>query len=124
MEPNVAHDQHHCVVIHMEERQPLKGPTKDDQEGVHKLVDFGEVEDIGPEEERPRWWGFGWEADDPERVRCVGEDGDQGTNGHDEGEEEEVEVVDGGDGFEAAWFDKWEREVGEEESEGEVGDDS
>lgn len=84
VEPEVAHEQHHGVVVDVEEGEAVEGAADDDEEGVDELVDFREVEDVCPEEERTGRRCFWWEADDPEGVRRVGEDGDQGTHGHDE----------------------------------------
>lgn len=94
----------------MEEGQPPSGITDNDQKGVHEFKDLGEVEDVGPEKEGPSGRGMQWEANDPVEVRSVGEDGEGATDGHDEGEEEEGEVVDGGDGFEEAGAEGGERD--------------
>lgn len=76
VQPEVAHDQNHGVVVHMEESEAVEGATDDDEERVHELIDFGEVENVSPEEKGPGRRGFRREADDPERVGGVGEDGD------------------------------------------------
>lgn len=39
-QPQVAHDQHGRVVVHVEEGQPLDGATQDDEEGVEEFEDF------------------------------------------------------------------------------------
>ena len=95
LQPDVAHDHHVGVVVHVEEREPLDGVAEDDEEGVHKLEDLGEVEDVGPEEDGPSGLGVWREADDPAEVRCMRHGGEEAAKGHDEGEEQEGGVVDG-----------------------------
>ncbi|KAF7803644.1 hypothetical protein G2W53_042755 [Senna tora] len=121
--PHEAHDEDGCVVVHVEEREASDGVGEDDEERVDEFEDFGEVEDVGPEEEWAGGRGVGREAEDPAEVRSVGggEGGEDASEGHEEGEEEEEEVVDGGDGLEEAGRKGREGEEGEEESEGERG---
>ncbi|GAB4847546.1 hypothetical protein Ancab_026605 [Ancistrocladus abbreviatus] len=86
LKPNVAHD-HHCGVM-------------EDKKRVDELQDLREVEDVGPEEERATWRGLGgWEAEDPVRlvVGDLGEGGEGASDGHEEREEEDGEVVEGGE---------------------------
>lgn len=86
-EPDVAHDHDGCVVVHVEEREPVDGATEDDQKGVYELEDLGEVEDVGPEEEGPSWWCFRRDADDPVDVRRMEQGRESASDGHGEGEE-------------------------------------
>lgn len=109
----------------MEEREPsVACSSQHDQCCVSELEEFGKVEHIGPEEEGPTWRGLiGWEAEDPTAVGHHGEGGEDAPNGHEEGEEDEEEVVDGGDQAESGGAWGWEWRVEEDVGEGEVGED-
>ncbi|KAK9286810.1 hypothetical protein L1049_015215 [Liquidambar formosana] len=127
-QPQVAHDDDDGVVVHVEKREPSDGTAaEDDQEGVDEFEEFGEVEDVGPEEEGAAWRGMiGGEAEQPREERGrrgEGEGGEGAADGHGEGEEEEGEVVDGGDEAEEGGVEGGDGRVGEEEGEGEVGED-
>lgn len=123
LEPEVAHEEDGGVVVDVEEGEASEGAGEDDEERIEEFEDFGEVEDVGPEEEGPGGIGVGWEADGPAEVRGVDEEGEGAAQEHEEGEEEEEEVVEGGDGLQEAVWEGWEREEGEEEGEGEVAED-
>ncbi|KAF9685026.1 hypothetical protein SADUNF_Sadunf03G0011500 [Salix dunnii] len=103
---------------------PLWPHTHCTPKGVDKFKNFGEVEYVGPEKERPRWRGVGREANDVVEVRAGGggDDGEGAPKGHDEGEKEEHEAVEG-----CHWFEdvgssegRRERNSGEKECEEEV----
>lgn len=123
MEPYIAHDEDDGVVVHVEEGQPFDAPTQDDQEGVDKFNDFGEVEDVGPEECGSGGRGVGWEAEDPTGIGGLGGGGEGASDGHRKGEEEEEEVVGRGDGTEEEGVEGGDSGAGEEESEAEIAED-
>lgn len=101
----------------MEEREPFDGAAGEDyKKGVDEFEEFGEVEDVGPEEGGPRWWGFDREAEDPFGSGGLGEGGERAGDGHGDGEEEKEEVVGGGDGAEEGGWER--REAGEVEEGG------
>ena len=97
LQPYVAHDHHRCMVVHVEESESSWRVTQNDQKGVYEFQYLWEVEHVCPEKERPSWWGFIGDANDPMELRCVGEDGDNATKGHDEGDDEEDEAMYGWD---------------------------
>lgn len=70
----------------MEEREALKRPSEDDQEGVDEFKNLGQVEYISPEEERSNRWGARWKADNPMEVRHMVNGRESASKGHDEGE--------------------------------------
>lgn len=109
----------------MEEGQPALAATgEDDQEGVDEFEEFGEVEDVCPEEDGAIGWGLvDGEAEDVFGVGGLGEGGEGAGEGHGEGEEEEEEVVGGGDGAEEGGGESGEAGSVEEEGEGEVGEE-
>lgn len=124
-QPEVAHDHHRRVVVHVEEGQPpLAATGEDDQEGVDEFEEFGEVEDVGPEEDGAIGWGLvDGEAEDVFGVGGLGEGGEGAGEGHGEGEEEEEEIMGGGDGAEEGRGERGEAGSVEEEGEGEVGEE-
>ncbi|KAJ6704509.1 hypothetical protein OIU85_030333 [Salix viminalis] len=94
--------------------------------GVDKFKNFGEVEYVGPEKERPGWRGVGREANDVAEVRAGGggDDGEGAAKGHDEGERRKrVKLWRAVIGFEDVGSSKGrrERDSGEKECEEEVG---
>jgi hypothetical protein len=112
------------VVVDVEECEALDRIAQDDQKGVDKFKNLGEVEYVGPEKERPRLRGVGREANDVVEVRAGGgrDDGEGAAKGHDEGEKEEDEAVEGCDWFEDLRSSEGrERDSGEKECEEEVG---
>lgn len=76
--PQITHDEHSSVMVDVEEGQALDGIGEDDEKGVEEFEDFGEVEDVGPEEEGTGRRSVGWEADDVSG--CDVEDGDCGAD--------------------------------------------
>lgn len=109
-------------MVDVEEGKAFDGSGEDDEESVKEFEEFGEVEDVGPEEEGAGGRVVGREADGGAEGGGVGEDGKGGGDGHCEGEEGESEVVEGGEGFEEGRWERGEREE-EEESEGEIKED-
>ncbi|KAL2491030.1 Uncharacterized protein Adt_26658 [Abeliophyllum distichum] len=92
-EPEVTHYDNHGVVVHVKEGEATgAGFTEKDQKSVDEFEDFGEVEDVGPEEGGAlRRGACGGEADGPgvvigwHLVEC----GESTAEGHEEGEEAE-----------------------------------
>ncbi|KAL8151726.1 hypothetical protein V2J09_021534 [Rumex salicifolius] len=124
LEPQIAHHHDSRVVVHVEERQPSDAAADYDQECVGEFEEFGEIEDVGPEEERaPAGDLVLREAEEPGVVREGGEGGEGAAGGHGDGEEEDREVVEDGDGAEDGRRRRRRTELEEEEGEGEVGDD-
>lgn len=124
--PYVAHEDDDGVVVDMQEGYGF-GLSRigEDEEGVEEFVELGEVEDVGPEEDRARGGG-GLVEGEAEEVGEGGEGeegGEGGGEGENEGEEEEDGIVEGGEEVEEGRGEcnKW--VVTEEESEGEVGED-
>ena len=109
------------MVINVEETQPVDWITENDQKGIHEFQYLGEVEYVCPEKKGPSGRCMWWETNDRMEVRVVSDDCEGDTNGHDEGDEKEGEVVEGWDGFEEVGLNKgmkW--EMREEEGEGKV----
>lgn len=108
----------------MEEGKPSVAAAENDEERVDEFKKFGEVEDLSPEEDGAAWTGLvRWEAEDPAVVGHLGESGKGTSDGHDEGEDEENEVVKGGDEAEECGIEGGEMGVVEGESEKEVGEE-
>lgn len=127
--PQITHDDHHGVVVHVEEGQPSRSrPTENDQKGIEKLNNLGEIEDVSPEEDgSTRRRSIGREANDPSPISLghLVEGGEGAADGHYKGEKEEEEVVEGGDEAEGGGGECGEkREIVERESESEVSEDS
>ncbi|XVE67352.1 hypothetical protein DITRI_Ditri08aG0153800 [Diplodiscus trichospermus] len=94
------------------------------QKGIDEFKNLGEIEDVGPEKKGAVRKGVGREANDVVQGRWwVGDDGDGAAKGHDEGDEEESEGVQGCDGFQDMGSKGGERGSGEVECEAEVSDD-
>ncbi|KAL0909019.1 hypothetical protein M5K25_023541 [Dendrobium thyrsiflorum] len=123
-EPDVAHEDDDGVVVDVEEGEALAA-SEEDEGGVDELVDFGEVEDLGPEEDGAGGGGGGRKAEEPSKGGHLGEGGDRAADGHDGREEEEEEVMDGGEEAEEGGGEGGESKEAkvEEEGEGEVGED-
>lgn len=92
-EPDVAHDDDDGVVVDVEESETAS-LGEEDEECIGKLVELGEVKDVGPEEERTGSGGGGrGEAEEPAGGGEAGGGGEGAASGHGGGEEEEEEVV-------------------------------
>lgn len=85
------------MVLYVEEREPFVGVGQNDKESVHEFHNLGKVKHVCPEEERAVWFSVFREANDVVEIRRGGEDGEGATDGHDEGEGEETNVMDGCD---------------------------
>lgn len=124
VQAHVTHYHYHRVMVHVEKRQSFHGVTQDNQKRIHEFDNLGQVKNIGPEKERSGRWSPLREADEGVEVRDLGEDWNEATDGHDEREGEEEDVVEGRD-----WFEEWTwkgiraRELGENEGEGNVWQD-
>lgn len=89
------------------EAPPVGG--EEDEEGVNELVDLGEVEDVGVEEDGALCCSFaGGEAEDPGGGGHLRSSGEGAADGHGEREEEDEGIVERGDEAE----DQAQRRVG------------
>lgn len=123
-EPDVAHEDDDGVVVDVEEGEAVAA-GEEDEGGVDELVDFGEVEDLGPEEDGAGGGSGGREAEEPGEGGHLCGGGERAADGHGGGEEEEEDVVGDGEEAEEGGGERREREEAEveEDGDGEVGED-
>ncbi|CAN6455119.1 unnamed protein product [Victoria cruziana] len=121
LQPQVAHHHHDRVVVDVQERQRL--PFQQDEDGVRELEDLGEVEDVTPEEDGAAGLSAQREAEKPIDVGHLPGCGKGATDGHDEGEEEEEEVVEPRRQAEAPHRRPVAHEEPKAEDGGDIGDD-
>lgn len=112
----------------MEEREAAgAGAAEEDQKGVYKFKNLGEIANVTPEKHRSTWESGGRrEADHPSPavVGYLVEGGEGAAHGHGEGEEAEDDIVCGGRVAEGGGREGWQDgEAVEEESGREVSDD-
>lgn len=105
----------------MEESQTAAA-GEENEKSVNELVEFGKVEDVGPEEEGTLRKGGG-RREAEEVARREGKGGEGAAKRHGEGEEEKDEVVKRGEEVEKRRRRGRDGEKVEEESEGEVEED-
>lgn len=132
-EPHEGHEDQDGVVEELEEGEfPA---TEDGEEGAEGVEETGEVEDVGPKEDAPRWaraegeaeeplkWGGFRAAPEPPGVADLGGCGEEDA-GEDGGRYQgHGEAVNSGDGSQGDGTATVEEEEVEKEREGDVGGD-